>query len=78
MKVQSVIVRKVITVRIILCLTINLSVLLPVECRMLEVAFLVTGLMSFILFLVRIAKTSMLVQLLILRLDLEFTKVHQD
>ena len=41
---------------------------------MLKVACLVTVLILFTLFLVRIVETSMLVQLLILRLELEYTK----
>ena len=41
---------------------------------MLEVGCLVTVLMLFTLFLIRIVETSMYVQLLILRLDLEYTK----
>ena len=57
-----------------LYLTINLSLRLVVECIVLEVACLVTALMLFTLFLVRIVETSMYVQLLILRLDLEYTK----
>ena len=59
MKVISVIVINVISARIILNLTINLSERLLVECIMLEVACLVIGLMLFTLFLVRIVETSM-------------------
>ena len=59
MKVISVTVINVISARIILNLTINLSERLLVECIMLEVACLVIGLMLFTLFLVRIVETSM-------------------
>ena len=59
MKVTSVIVINVISARIILYLTINLTVRLLVECIVLEVACLVTALMLLTLFLVRIVETSM-------------------
>ena len=59
MKVISVIVINVISARIILYLTTNLSIRLLVECIVLEKAYLVTALMLFILFLVRIVETSM-------------------
>ena len=44
-------------------------------CIVLEVACLVTALMLFTLFLVRIVETSMYVELLILRLDLEYSNM---
>ena len=52
-----------------------INVRLPVEHLMLEVVCLETDLMLFILFSVRIVETSMLVRLLILKLDLESIKV---
>ena len=57
MKVMSVIVINVISARIILHLTINISVRLLVECTVLEVTCLVTALL-FTLFPVRIVETS--------------------
>ena len=73
MRVISVIVIDVVSTRIILYLTTNLKVRLLVECIVLEVACLEAALMLFTLFLVRIVETTMEVQLLILRLDLEYT-----
>ena len=73
MKFLSAIVINVISARIILYL-INLRVRLLVECTVFEVACLLIALILFTLFLVIIAETSMQVQLLILKLDLEFTK----
>ena len=59
MKIISVIVLNVISATIIYYLTINLSARLLVECTVLEVACLVTALMLFTLFLVRIVEASM-------------------
>ena len=73
MRVISVIVIDVISTRIILYLIINLSVRLLVECIVLELACLEAAVILFTLFLVRIVEITMEVQLLILRLDLEYT-----
>ena len=74
MKVQPAIVMNVIFARIILSLIINLNARLLVESTVLDIACLITTLMLFPLFLVRIVETSMYLQLLILSLDLELTK----
>lgn len=48
---------------------------LLLECKLLQVACLVTALMLLTLFLVKIGDTSMLVELPILRLEIEVTQV---